>query len=554
MLLGLLCLLQLGTMLSLLAGGVGLRLVAPLALLATLIAGFWLAENDASAPASRWIPPALTLGVVGLALALSRFYVDLSWDGQWYHQTGILRIAAGWNPVTDPMHAFAPHLEAWVRHYPKGPWYAAAAVFKATGHIETGKCSTWITLAASFLAAFAALLELGLRRLAAGLLAAVAALNPVVTSELTGFMVDGIMAASLLAAIAATVAAVRAPRRNVIAAAVAASIVAINAKFTGLAFLCVFLAATLLWVVFEHRVRLARFALLSGATLLVGVFLFGYNPYVTNTVHVHQPLYPVLGSANFPAIDHIERGETPRNLRGRNRLVRMGYSLFGRPGNQPYFVHGDATLMWPFAARPADLYAYTFQETRVAGLGPWFSGCLLLSLALAAWLLAAALRRDPSAIAWPALACAAILVSLLLSRHLWWPRYGPQMGWLPLVPLIVALQARSAWSQPRSQRAFAWVIASLLIANALLVAGVRMHWETTHTLAQRQQLAAMHASGKRFLVSTRFFADSATQKLAEAGIPYDDAGMKKLPHSHELTTVVEHYPDAIHYLAADEVR
>jgi len=146
------------------------------------------------------------------------------------------------------------------------------------------------------------------------------------------------------------------------------------------------------------------------------------------------------------------------------------------------------------------------------------------------------------------LACAAIVASLLISPQLWWPRYGPQMWWLPLVPLAFALRDE----RPRSLRFAAWGLLSVLMVNALIVATVRMHWETTHSITLRRQLKELHDSGKQYRISTRFFSESAQVRLGAAGIPYQDLGMKKLRQGHELTSVVEQYPDAIRYLATDE--
>jgi hypothetical protein len=442
------------------------------------------------------------------------------------------------------MRGFANHLQLWVRHYPKGPWYEAAAIYKTAGHIELGKCVTWIALAAMFLAVLAALLEVGLRRASAFVLAALIALNPVVTSELTGFMVDGIMVSFLTVAIASMLSAMRLPGWAVLVTCVTASIVVINVKFTGLVFLCIAFAAAGVWCCLKQRARTGRFAMAACGTVVLGVCVWGYNPYVTNTIQVHQPLYPVLGSAQYPSVDHVERGETPRNMRGQTRFFRFGYAIFGKPGNQPYFVGPNARLMWPFMAHRADLYAYTYQETRVAALGPWFSGCLLLSLALTVWLVAGH-TGDRWALL---LICATIVASLLISRHLWWPRYGPQLWWLPIVPIILALQPGG----PRRHRGLAWAVAGVLMLNALIVAGVRMSWETTHSMALRRQLKQMRNSGKEYRVSTRYFSESAKVRLGEAGISYQDLGMKKLPRGHELVSVVEHYPDAIRYLADDE--
>jgi len=78
----------------------------------------------------RYWPPCLAVSVMALALAMSAFYFDLSWDGQWYHQVGIYTIARDWNPLTEPLRDFTPQLHSSVRHFAKGPWYVAAAIMK----------------------------------------------------------------------------------------------------------------------------------------------------------------------------------------------------------------------------------------------------------------------------------------------------------------------------------------------------------------------------------------------------------------------------------------
>jgi hypothetical protein len=146
------------------------------------------------------------------------------------------------------------------------------------------------------------------------------------------------------------------------------------------------------------------------------------------------------------------------------------------------------------------------------------------------------------------LICATIVASLLINRHLWWPRYGPQLWWLPILPIILALQPE----RPRLQQRLAWAILGVLLLNALIVAGVRMSWETTHSMALRRQLKEMRNSGEEYRVSTRYFSDSARVRLDEAGVRYQDLGMEKLRNGHELVSVVEHYPDATRYLTVDE--
>jgi len=470
---------QLGAMVSLMMGRAGFAYVAPATLMAALSLGYWLGVREGLTKGMRWWPLALVLGLLGLALSLSAFYYDLSWDGQWYHQTAILAIARDWNPLADPMHPFASNLKLWVRHYAKGPWYMAAAIYDTTGHIELGKCINWLALAAMFLAVLAACLDGGLRRSRAIGIATIVAINPVVMSEVTTYLVDGIMISFLVVAAAAVFSGLRLPGMAIVVTGVAASIVAINAKFTGLVFLCFVYAAAGLWCLCRQREQLLSRIGRAVAAILLGACVWGFNPYVTNTLHVQQPFYPVLGSAKYPSLTQqgrqvIELYETPKNMVGRSRLVRFGYAIFGRPGNQPYQKGPNASLMWPFTARLGDLYAYKYHETRVAGFGPFFSGCLLLSLSLGVWLL---IPRSP--LRWALLLpSGAIVASLLISVHLWWPRYGPQLWLLPIVPMVLALGAERS----RLQVGAGWALLVLLLANASIVAGVRLHWETTASL------------------------------------------------------------------------
>jgi hypothetical protein len=545
-----LCLLQLGAMVSLLMARAGFAAVAPTALTAALLLAYWLARREGLSGRMCGYPVGLTLILLASSLLFSAFYYDFSWDGQWYHQSGIISIARDWNPLSEPMRTFPAGRELWLRHYAKGPWYAAAAIYATTGRIELGKCINCLTLMAAFFGMLAACLNAGLRRSRALAIAAVVAINPVVISELTTYMVDGVMASTLVLTVVATITALRQPRPAVIATAITASIVCINSKFTGLIYLCFMLAAVGIWCLFKTRRSLPRLALLACGTLVLGTCLWGYNPYITNTLNRHQPLYPILGSANYPSLtqqgkDGNEKYETPKNMVGRNLAIRFAYSVFGRPGNQPYREGADASLMWPFTVRLHDLYSYTYQESRIAALGPFFSGCLLLSAALGVWLL---IKLDPSSRWVLILASATIIASLLISKDSWWPRYGPQIWLLPVIPMVFALREGSSRLQVR----LTWTILALLFVNAAIVATVRVNWETRASLTLRHQLRDLRNSGQEHEFSTLYFDDSAKERLTEANVPFRDLGMTQLPNGHELESVVEGYPAAIRYRAIGE--
>jgi hypothetical protein len=539
-----LCFTQLGMMLSLLAGRIGTGLVAPASLALALFLGDRLASRTGLTGRTRLWPAGLALGVLALSLAVSAWYLDLSWDGQWYHQAAIYAMARDWNPLTDPMREFIEHLQLWVRHYAKGPWYVAAAIYQTTGLIECGKCTALLAWVAMGLAVFAATLDRGLCRRRAAALAFVVALNPVAMCELTSYLVDGIMIGFLVVAVAAMFSGFHRPQPVVLWVGVLATIASINAKLTGLVFLCFVFAAGWLWCAVHHRAWLLRYTGWTALALFLGAGIFGYNPYVTNTIHRHQPFYPVLGSAAYPSLtqqgrEGIELYETPRNMMGRNRFYRMAYATFSRPGNAPYGRVPNADLMWPFAARWADLFFYRYHEVRIAGFGPWFSGALLLGFGLGVWLL---FQRTPARRV-AVLATLTIVTSLFISLHLWWPRYGPQLWLLPIVPI-----AGVFWhGRPRWTMGAAWGLLALLVLNAAIVAGVRMKWETLATLKLRRQLTELSQPGTEIEVSFRWFEIGVPERLKAWGVKFQTKGRNEIRDGKMLMSVVDRYPGGVRY-------
>ena len=535
------CLAHLGVMLCFCLGAGVSPFLAPTALLVSLAVADWLGRREGLRGPLRIAPPAIALAVAALALLLAASFFDLSWDGQWYHQTAVFQMAHGWNPLRDPMHSFSSDLETWVRHYAKGPWYVALALFETTHNIECAKAAPWMAWAAMFLAVFAASLDFGLRRRTAVVIAALVSLNPVVVCELASYLVDGLMASFLTCFVAALFRWIRRPSPLILAVVLASAILCINAKLTGLVYVCFFAAAGGLYVVIRRRDLLVRYVLLQSSAVLLGAAVFGFNPYVTNSVHRGNPFYPWAGSSaypgfNDPARDPNELYETPRNMVGQSRFYRLGYALFGRPGAQPVCGGENAQLMWPFAVGWEDLQMYRIHGLRVAGFGPLFSGAFLVGVGL----LGVALARPGASRGVVVLLAGTIVASLLVSTHTWWARYGPQLWWLPIVAVIAGL---AAW-QRRSTHWVASGLAVLLLVNAALVAFVHFRWEIDATRTVRQQLADLRKRGE-IKVDFQYFSEPWGERLRAAGVSF--RAVRRLPCDHplELVSVAPGYPGAV---------
>ncbi len=549
LLLGFLVLIHLGVMLCFLTTPQALPCVVPIALVGATLTSWALGRRQGLY--GRPLIGAIILGliVIVLAVSVSAMFFDLSWDGQWYHQAAVYRMSLDWNPLTEPLGEFPEHNVQWVRHYAKGPWYGAVAVKALTGSHEAGKFATWVALAAALISVTAAALELGLRRSQALALGIVAALNPVVLSEVLSYLVDGLMVCYLACYTAALISLIKRGHNPLILyVGIAAAICSINSKFTGLIFLCFIAAGAGCYCLIKSRRKLVPLIGWHILALSLGVAAWSYNPYVTNTIHRNQPFYPLLGSQDYPSMsaqghDVLELYETPPNIQGRPRLLRYAYAIFGRPSFAPYNNQREAEFMWPFAARPSDLDVYRFHDTRIAGFGPWFSGVLVLSLLLIIWLLITV----PSDRLFIVISTLVIVASLLLSKHLWWARYGPQLWWLPLLSLAVAFKAATG----RYQTRLAWGLLVLLLLNTLMVASVRLHWEVKSTQRLHQQLIELKEAGQPIEISMGYFNVSVAQRLRDWGIEFEEAPWISPEDGIELMSVARGNPGAVRYRFKD---
>lgn len=157
----------------------------------------------------------------------------------------------------------------------------------------------------------------------------------------------------------------------------------------------------------------------------------------------------------------------------------------------------------------------------------------MLSVALGVWLL---FQLDSPSRWLLVLASATIVASLLINKHCSWPRYGPQLWILPIVPVVFAFRENSSRLLVR----LTWGLSALLLINAVTVAAVRFNWEVRASLTLRHQLRDLRDSGQEY------------ERLTEAHVRFRDLGMAKLPRGHELESVVEGYPDATRYRAVGE--
>ena len=478
----------------------------------------------------------LIFAAVGAAAgACSAWFIDTSWDGQWYHQEELLQIHAGWNPWTSEAATADPIQQSCLNHYPLGAELSGYPLFAATGRIETMKFFNFTAVAASLALAFAALLAVGLSRTAALVLAGIAALNPVSVCQMTGTYVDGRLSSYCVIAAAAAVLWLRRASWSAAAAWSASLVLLVLVKFTGVGYAAIAAAALVVaaWA-FRGGARARKAAVWSAGFLLAAFFLLGWHPYVTNWRAHGSPFFPVRGEG---AVDVVSANR-PRSFEGRNRLVNLAVSLAAETSQACALLNREPELKAPFRLHRRELFIGRDSDARMAGWGPLFSGALLLAVAC----FAASWRRDRRRTLIGGFVVGAILVCAVANPESWWARFCPQIA---LAPIVVA--AALFASRPKgAARALGIALVAALALNVALVASFHAYAMVGETRDVRAQLAALAARGTPIAVDFGAFP-SNRRRFDEWGIRW-----REVKAQGELKPPIEKVPWSTAVFSAGE--
>ncbi len=459
--------------------------------------------------------------LVAAAIGVSLYFFDISFDGQNYHQEGILRLTSGWNPyyqslvgeypgyasgdgVLEKRGLFKGHL---LTHYAKGPWLQGSAIVSATRRIETAKTTNLLLLSASWLLALSLLLRVAkLPRYLTFSFATLAAFNPVSTCQALSHYVDGQLSSLMLILLVAML--MSALHLGLFATGVAALsiLLLVNVKFTGVVYAAVLIAAfgVTVFLLSGPRAAMTR----SGGLLLgylFGVLLIGFNPYLTNTLNHGNPFYPLAGDRKVDILTVINR---PRAFENMNRLQALGHSVFSASG------YGELRPKLPFSVTSQrELWTFTGGDTRLGGWGPLFSGLTVLG---ALGLIAVLLSSDNRALKYGTVACViSLLATVLVNPEPWWARFTPQL-WL--VPLAIFLACYL--SGISHLRKLAMISLLVTFVNIVLVAVPYVKGNISKTSKVRHELHTLQSAQNHhlYVYFDSFVASRA--RLSEAGLEY----------------------------------
>ena len=479
----------------------------------------------------------LLIGSFYLSYEVSKSFYDISYDGQAYHQEALIQLVRGWNPVYHHLSGSeANNMDRWLNHYSKGVWFCESVILKATKNIEAAKLfHIWLMMAA-FSITFSFLLGFrGLSPWVSFLISLLAAFNPVSIYQSLSFYLDGQLM-SLVVILVATLGLVYrgtgSNRFHYFLLFMAISIL-VNTKLTAgiYASILIFGYLTILW--FAKKIEILRkVSAVSTGAFLLGFLIFGFSPYVTNTLSQGNPFYPALGTDR----SDYTAPQFPSNFTGKNPIFLLFYSIFAKSDN----VRGPdkmAFLKVPFMVSWDELRAFTDTNAKQGGFGPLFGGAILLAF----FVLTAALinlyrlrgrfirGNDPPAperseiggktnIVIGLVCSALVLATCLVNPASSLARFIPQMWLLPIFAFFLAY-----FSKNHLIRIVGSVIIVTLLLNNALIAFAYYQYNCEITRVYRHRLGEMAQESKENPIQFYFghFRTSNVWRFEQLGIIFE---------------------------------
>lgn len=467
-----------------------------------------------------------------LFIMFSGRYMDFSWDGKTYHQTAVLFLKNGWNPVFQNIadiaaqdYGFKIKNLIWCENYVKFSEIVAANIFSLTHKIETGKAFTPISSVIAFCYGFYVLslkpfnkINQKIRFIFSFLLI----YNPIVLTQFFTYYIDGLLYLYMV------ITAFSIVNMNICAKNgekiiipslffIMGSVILVNIKLGGvLYFICILLSICIIMLINKIRPivqlpkNMQRAFLISSFVIILLTVLSGINPYFTNISKQRHPLYPLAGKNKID----IMTPTTPKRIINKPRIQRFFVSIFATADCSV----GDGPIRYkiPFTFCNNELKLYKYEGLHIAGFGPLFSGIFILGILL---FIAAILKTQKEGEIYAkdefVFLFLVSILSILLNPENWWARYIPQLwGIFVLIAFFGYLN--------KIKEVFIIIFLFIMLANSLFINRVHFKRASKYTKAIKTDFEAIRQVNDFYVVIPKEGIDelSRLQKYKEANIKY----------------------------------
>ena len=456
----------------------GLSINLSYTLLAIVAMVYLPAKIDSFTYQERLVSFIITLIIIASSGYISSRFMDYSYDGQWYHQSEIIFLKKGWNPIYEKVVDFLSKCwnidigkaTIWIEHYPRFSEIFAANIFYLTDNIETGKMLNTLSMSILFFYSFY-ILNIKFPQYSNSikfLLSITFACSPIALAQIHTYYVDGLMYNYFILLLLAIIEMENSNKelRTSFFVFITSVVILSHLKVGGFLYSIVILIVCKLHLIISKKKELSRYLNYNILAIIFLVFLLGINPYMTNIGAGKHIFYPVIGQEKIDVVSHV----MPKQFVGKSMPYKLFMSTFSKVDNIGATVEKEnIELKLPFTVQKSELENLVFWDTRLCGFGIFWSGILLLAI-----LLCGVISWKDKSLKECKLIMTMLLICTILNPENWWARYVPQLYALPIFVALCCLQKKHIKLLQIVIRGYL-----LLILTNSLVVYYKVHEEST---------------------------------------------------------------------------
>jgi len=449
---------------------------------------------------------------------------DTSWDGQGYHQSAVIALANGWNPVKNPNINFQQKLpsQIFAEGYPSALWEIEASIYSVMGRINSAKIVNIAIAILASLVVYSLFRKLLFGKIIAGIISMLIVVQPIYILQMLTFMQDGFGYEVLAIAGSSLAIYILKPKEYwAVVVFFMSEILLVSTKYSflpvalilGMVFLLVVLNRTL-----NKDIRLNRnvFYVVLGIFLIS--FIFSYLPYIRNQLAHNAAFFPtniteLLGSVKY--------NNVPQNIQNENKFSLLFYGIYSksqdRESGDPRNELNIAELKIPFTFTASEVRdAGGHFNNRVGAGGPLFSGAVTMSLILILLVSLISSNTKERYAIYTGYFCLGVLLFLAVLTPT--PNLLRYVSHLQLIPFVVIIPIYVVFKEYYI-KFFVLLILLVVATNTFLFAFSVTAESIKDTNEISQQYENMRSSGKEYYVRAQQFYSSYIM-LTEQEIPF----------------------------------
>lgn len=416
----------------------------PISFILTIGINYCIQKNNKLDNISQIISIFSVVLIFVISLLVANRFLDISYDGGWYHSISIIRLSEGWNPIYELIES-GQFGDIYINSYAcKSIWGFGATIYSLFGNLNSSKIISTLVAFALFtlsMSIFGKKTKNKFEMLMVILISVMIAFNPIYIEQMYTNYIDSTLGLYCMCYFLLFISLYLKQNDfyNLNFKLLIIILIALmtNTKLTGLylaaSFFGLFIIPKIIKDIMKKEFSFKWFKTMffTGFIGVSAAFIIGINPFVTNIIRGHNMFYPILGIESIEVMGN----NIPEFLRNRSNLEKIIIVNLAETTNNTNYT--TTKLSNPFDIEE-DIQSRITHDTRVGAFGPLFPTIIYILIISVSVFLKKILNSKENKLFKQVIfiSCLYIILNAMIFSESWWGRYYPII-WL--IPILISI-------------------------------------------------------------------------------------------------------------------